>query len=60
MKTTIKRPMRKEVDKGKALVRSEVVKNGLRGNTLSEMASRGVLFRVARGVYVPAIGSDSE
>lgn len=60
MKTTIKRQMRKEVNKGNALVRSEVVKNGLRGNTLSEMASRGVLFRVARGVYVPAIGSDSE
>lgn len=60
MKTTIKRQMRKEVDKGKALVRSEVVKNGLRGNTLSEMASRGVLFRVARGVYVPAAGSESE
>ena len=52
--------MRKEVNKGNALVRSEVVKNGLRGNTLSEMASRGVLFRVARGVYVPAAGSESE
>lgn len=60
MKTTIKRQMRKEVNKGTALVRSEVVKNGLRGNTLSEMASRGVLFRVARGVYVPAAGSESE
>ena len=60
MKTTIKRPMRKELNKGKALVRSEVVKKGLRGNTLSEMASRGVLYRVARGVYVSAAGSDSE
>ena len=42
------------------LVRSEVVKRGLRGNTLSEMAARGVIYRVARGVYVPASGSHSE
>ena len=60
MKTTIDRPMRKEVSKGMPLVRSEVVKRGLRGNTLSEMAARGVIYRVARGVYVPASGSHSE
>ena len=52
--------MRKEVSKGMPLVRSEVVKRGLRGNTLSEMAARGVIYRVARGVYVPASGSHSE
>ena len=60
MKTTIDRPMRKEVSKGMPLVRAEVVKRGLRGNTLSEMAARGVIYRVARGVYVPASGSQSE
>ena len=42
------------------LVRAEVIKRGLRGNTLSEMAVRGVVYRVARGVYVPAGGSCSE
>ena len=52
--------MRKEVSKGMPLVRAEVVKRGLRGNTLSEMAARGVVYRVARGVYVPASGSCSE
>ena len=52
--------MRKEVSKGKPLVRAEVIKRGLRGNTLSEMAARGVVYRVARGVYVPASGSCSE
>ena len=60
MKTTIERPMRKEVSKGMPLVRAEVIKRGLRGNTLSEMAARGVVYRVARGVYVPAGGSCSE
>ena len=52
--------MRKEVSKGMPLVRAEVIKRGLRGNTLSEMAARGVVYRVARGVYVPAGGSCSE
>ncbi len=40
--------------------RSHLAKQGFRVNTLSEMASRGTLFRVARGVYVAAEGSSSE
>ena len=52
--------MRREVAKGMPLVRSELVKRGLRGNTLSEMAARGDLYRVAQGVYVPMAGSRSE
>ena len=60
MKTPIKRPMRSYVTEGRPLVRSEIVKSGLRANTLSEMAARGVVYRVARGVYVPATGPVSE
>ena len=51
--------MRKEVAKGHPLVRREVMQRGLRGNTLSEMAVRGSLYRVARGVYAPTVGSAS-
>ena len=40
--------------------RSLLAKQGFRVNTLSEMASRGTIFRVARGVYVAAEGSSSE
>ncbi len=60
MKTPIKRRMRAEVALGKPLVRSALVMRGMRGNTLSEMNKKGVLFRVARGVYASAIGSTSE
>ena len=60
MKTTIKRMMKQEVAKGVPLVRSELVKRGFRGNTLSEMAKRGDVYRVAHGVYAPACGSRSE
>ena len=52
--------MRAEVARGLPLRRSNLAKQGFRVNTLSEMASRGTLFRVARGVYVPADGSPSE
>lgn len=60
MKTTIKRNMRQEVALGGPLVRAELRERGFRGNTLSEMAARGDLYRVARGVYVPVGGSTSE
>lgn len=60
MKTPIKRMMRHEVTKGVPLVRSELVRRGFRGNTLSEMAKSGVVYRVAHGVYAPACGSRSE
>ena len=59
MKTTIKRPMKDEIATGTPLVRADLVKRGFRGNTLSEMAQRGILFRVARGVYIPVTGSTS-
>jgi len=52
--------MRQEVAKGAPLVRANLVKRGFRGNTLSEMASRGVLYRVAHGVYAPVAASSSE
>ena len=60
MKTPIRRTMRQEIAKGVPLVRSELVKRGFRGNTLSEMAKSGDVYRVAHGVYVPASGSRSE
>ena len=60
MKTPIKRMMRQEIAKGKPLVRSELVKRGFRGNTLSEMAKSGVVYRIAHGVYAPSCGSKSE
>lgn len=48
------------MSKGHPLVRREVMQRGLRGNTLSEMAAQGSLYRVARGVYAPRTGSASE
>ena len=51
--------MRDEVSLGKPLVRHELQHRGFRGNTLSEMAARGVVYRVAHGVYAPASGSSS-
>lgn len=51
--------MRQEVAKGLPLVRREVMQRGLRGNTLSEMAAQGTLYRVARGVYAPKTGTAS-
>jgi len=51
--------MLREVAAGHPLRRSEVIKRGLRGNTLNEMAARGVLNRIARGVYAPSEGSSS-
>ncbi|MCQ2394295.1 MAG: type IV toxin-antitoxin system AbiEi family antitoxin domain-containing protein [Kiritimatiellae bacterium] len=60
MKTTIKRRMRQEVAQGNPLVRAELTKRGFRGNTLSEMAARGDLYRVAHGVYASTSGSASE
>ena len=60
MKTPIKRQMREEVARGGVLVRTALVKRGLRGNTLSEMTARGKLYRVAQGVYVPTDGAQSE
>jgi predicted transcriptional regulator of viral defense system len=59
MKTTIKRPMRNEVSKGKPLLRAELIERGFRVNTLSEMAARGELYRIASGVYAPTIGEHS-
>lgn len=59
MKSTIKRMMRGEVASGRPLVRCEVIARGLRGNTLSEMAAKGVVYRVAHGVYAPSEGSES-
>lgn len=52
--------MRHEIARGRPLIRAELVKNGLRGNTLSEMAARGAVYRVAQGIYIPAEGSTSE
>lgn len=52
--------MRSEVAKGMPLVREKLVKRGMRGNTLSEMAGRGVIHRVARGVYISVDGEKSE
>lgn len=60
MKATIPRKMRHEVSQGRPLVRSELSKRGFRCNTLSEMAARGDIYRVARGVYAQASGSTSE
>lgn len=60
MKTTEKRTIRQEIADGHPLKRSDVVARGLRGNTLNEMAARGVLNRVARGVYAPCEGAFSE
>jgi len=51
--------MRREVADGHPLRRSELTKRGLRGNTLHEMAARGVVNRIARGVYAPSEGSSS-
>ena len=51
--------MRQEVAKGLPLVRSELAARGYRGNTLSEMAKSGRLYRVARGVYAPVEGGAS-
>lgn len=51
--------MRHEVAKGLPLVRSELAACGFRGNTLSEMAAAGKIYRVARGVYAPVEGGDS-
>lgn len=51
--------MRREVAAGHPLRRSEVIERGLRGNTLHEMAARGVVNRIARGVYAPSEGSPS-
>ena len=59
MNKPIKRGMRREVGLGKPLVRRELVARGFRGNTLSEMAARGVVYRVAQGVYAPTMGTDS-
>jgi len=52
--------MRQEVAKGIPLVREDLQKRGFRTNTLSEMAARGTIYRVGRGVYTPASGSASE
>ena len=52
--------MRSEVAKGAPLRSADLARRGFRVNTLSDMASRGVLLRVARGVYVPMSGSPSE
>ena len=52
--------MRHEVAKGGVLVRTDLQKRGLRGNTLSEMAAKGKLYRVAHGVYVPVVAEQSE
>lgn len=60
MKTTVRRQIRTEIERGKPLLRAELVKRGFRGNSLSEMARRGVLHRIARGVYVPTLGEYSE
>ena len=60
MKATIRRMMKQEVAKGRPLVRSELVKRGFRGNTLSEMAKSGIVYRIAHGVYAPSCGSKSE
>jgi len=51
--------MRQEVASGHPLRRSEVIIRGLRGNTLNEMAARGVVNRIAHGVYAPSEGSSS-
>jgi len=51
--------MRSEVAAGHPLRRSEVIKRGLRGNTLHEMAERGIVKRIAPGVYVSSEGSSS-
>lgn len=51
--------MRHEVSLGRPLVRREVISRGLRGNTLSELAARGVVYRVAHGVYAPSAGFSS-
>lgn len=51
--------MRREVAAGHPLKRSEVIVRGLRGNTLNEMAARGVVNRIAHGVYAPSEGSES-
>lgn len=59
MKATIRRKMRHEISLGRPLVRREVVSRGLRGNTLSELAAKGVVYRVAHGVYAPSAGSSS-
>ena len=59
MKATAKRMMRREVAAGHPLRRSEVLAQGLRGNTLHEMAARGIVTRIARGVYAPCEGSSS-
>lgn len=52
--------MRQEVARGRPLVREELIRRGFRGNTLSEMTARGVLYRVAQGVYAPCAGAASE
>ncbi len=52
--------MKREVAKGVPLVRSELVRRGFRGNTLSEMAKSGAVYRIAHGVYAPSCGSGSE
>ncbi len=52
--------MRQMVVCGRPLVRGELVRQGFRGNTLSEMAARGVLYRVAHGIYASNAGAPSE
>ena len=60
MKAPIKRKMRAEIARGLPLIRGDLIRQGFRGNTLSEMAARGTIFRVAHGIYVPAGGGASE
>ncbi len=56
MKTTNRKKLRQEILSGRPLVRSELEAQGLRGNTLSELAARGRLRRVARGIYTSVSG----
>lgn len=59
MKTTVKKRVREVVELGCPIVRGEIERLGLRGNTLSEMNARGMVYRVGRGVYAPAVGAFS-
>ncbi len=51
--------MRQEIAKGIPLVRKDLIQRGFRGNTLSEMAKNGIVYRVGCGVYAPLTGSCS-
>lgn len=59
MKTTANRSIREALAQGRPLVRGELERQGMRGNTLSEMCARGEVYRVGRGVYAPADGAFS-